>query len=59
MMDYFQSEKLKFTAAPSLAEARLKVGEYPRSEGLDAAATAALMQVIHTLYNLEETITKT
>lgn len=59
LMDYFQSEKLKFTAGPTLAEARLQVGEYPRSESLDAAATAALMQVIHTLYNLEETITKT
>jgi len=59
LVEYFHLEKLRFAAAPALAEARLQVGEFPRSEGLDAATTAALMQVIHTLYNLEETITKT
>ncbi|REG88234.1 PSD1 and planctomycete cytochrome C domain-containing protein [Algoriphagus antarcticus] len=37
----------------------LAVGEYPAPEGLDAIQVASLMQVITTLYNLEETISKT
>ena len=37
----------------------LTVGEYPQEEKIDKIKQAALMQVIVTIYNLEETITKT
>ena len=37
----------------------LAVGEYPQDEKIDKIKQAALMQVIVTIYNLEETITKT
>lgn len=41
------------------AEKALQVGEYPQNKGLNKINHAALMRVITTLYNLEETITKT
>jgi hypothetical protein len=41
------------------AQKIINVGEYPQKPGLSAEKTAALMRVISTLYNLEETITKT
>jgi hypothetical protein len=34
------------------------VGEYPQNEKVDKVAEAALMEVITTIYNLEETIVK-
>jgi hypothetical protein len=37
----------------------LSVGESPQEENLDKKKLAALMRVISTIYNLEETITKT
>ncbi|WP_209330138.1 PSD1 and planctomycete cytochrome C domain-containing protein [Lunatimonas salinarum] len=45
----------------SIEEARdlLSVGEYPMAEGLDEVQWASLMQVIVSIYNLEETISKT
>lgn len=36
----------------------LEVGEYPQAEGLDTISHAAMMLVVNTIYNLEETITK-
>ena len=48
-------EKLSQTAAEEL----LQAGEYPRAVRSDAVKPAALMVVINTIYNLEETITKT
>ena len=41
------------------AKKMLSVGEYPQEENLDKKKLAALMRVISTIYNLEETITKT
>jgi hypothetical protein len=37
----------------------LSVGEYPSPKGLNAIEVASLMQVITSIYNLEETISKT
>jgi hypothetical protein len=34
------------------------VGEYPLTQNVDKRALASLMRVISTIYNLEETITK-
>jgi hypothetical protein len=41
------------------AKKLLSVGEYPQIEGVDQKKQAALTRVISTIYNLEETITKT
>lgn len=41
------------------AKELLAVGEYPSPQGLDSIQAASLMQVITTIYNLEETISKT
>ncbi|GAA4432504.1 hypothetical protein GCM10023091_04700 [Ravibacter arvi] len=55
--DYFTSQLGKIDARS--AEKLIRVGEYPIDNQVDARETAALMRVISTLYNLEETITKT
>lgn len=59
LSDYYQEEYLFFQANPEDADQLLTVGEYPRDHTLPLPETAALMQVIHTLYNLEEAIMKT
>ncbi|KAA6441319.1 DUF1553 domain-containing protein [Dyadobacter flavalbus] len=43
---------------PKSAEKMLAAGEYPLTKNLDKKAAAAFMRVISTIYNLEETITK-
>ena len=53
---YYQ-EELKTLKKP-LAEKRLAVGEYPLPEKADKVKLAALMQVVTTIYNLEETLSK-
>lgn len=41
------------------AQKLLRQGEYPQAKGLEAKPWAALMQVIATIYNMEETLSKT
>jgi hypothetical protein len=41
------------------AEKLLKVGEYPIKSHLDKVQLATLMQVIASIYNLEETFSRT
>ncbi|TLV03543.1 PSD1 and planctomycete cytochrome C domain-containing protein [Dyadobacter luticola] len=43
---------------PQAAEKMVAVGEYPMTKNMDKKALASLMRVISTIYNLEETITK-
>ncbi|GAB4017260.1 hypothetical protein GCM10028773_12940 [Spirosoma koreense] len=54
---YYEKE-LKTITKPS-AEKALAVGEYPIPQKLDTVQLAALMRIVSTIYNLEETITKT
>ncbi|MEM6377604.1 MAG: DUF1549 and DUF1553 domain-containing protein, partial [Bacteroidota bacterium] len=56
---YYEEEKVFYTQNQKEAESLLDVGEYPHLEGIEPTSTAALMQVIHTIYNMEEAITKT
>ena len=56
LTDYYQDE-LKTLKKP-VAEKRLAVGEYPLPEKADKVKLAALMQVVTTIYNLEETLSK-
>jgi hypothetical protein len=58
LVSYFAEEKERFAAAPDDAEKLVAVGEYPRSETENITDLAALMQVVHTIYNMEESITK-
>ncbi len=55
---YFEDALKEFTQQPEAAERFLQVGEYPQSDTTDAVTVAALMQVVHTLYNMDEALTK-
>jgi hypothetical protein len=48
----------RFGADRERARKFIRIGEYPAVEGLDPVRHAALMQVIHMMYNLEETTVK-
>ncbi|HEX8038951.1 MAG TPA: PSD1 and planctomycete cytochrome C domain-containing protein [Chryseosolibacter sp.] len=54
----FDEEKKYYEAQPAEATKKLEVGEYKHPETVDKAGTAALMQVVLTLYNTDEAITK-
>ncbi len=58
LADYYHSELEEFRTNPGNAKKALDVGEYPMNEKAITPENAALMQVIVSLYNLEETITK-
>ncbi|MDN3203502.1 PSD1 and planctomycete cytochrome C domain-containing protein [Algoriphagus sediminis] len=58
LADYYEDQLERFENNPDQIRASLEVGEYPLEESDVKAETAALMQVIVTIYNLEETITK-
>ena len=58
LADYYQKERKKFLADPVKASQYTNVGEYPKKDIRDKPGLAALMQVVHTLYNLEEASTK-
>jgi hypothetical protein len=55
---YHASEYARFRKDPGRAARYTNVGEYPKKEIPDMAALAAMMQVVHMLYNLEETSVK-
>ncbi|WP_423738161.1 PSD1 and planctomycete cytochrome C domain-containing protein [Chitinophaga caseinilytica] len=56
---YFAQQQAWFKSKPAEAEKLLRHGEFPMAKGLDASSWAAMMQVITTIYNLEETLSKT
>ena len=58
MLTAYYEKGLKEIKKP-VAEKALAVGEYPIPEKVDKTKLAAMMRVISTIYNLEETITKT
>ncbi len=55
---YFEEELAYFNSHKNKAESLLKAGEYTRSTTRAVAETAALMQCIQVMYNLEETLTR-
>ncbi len=55
---YFKEEKVKFSKEPAKAAAFIKTGEYKIPADINSIDCAALMQVVHTIYNLEESTTK-
>lgn len=58
LTDYHQEELDRFNETPSLASDFLEVGEAPLSASVAPVELAALMSVVHAIYNLEETLTR-
>jgi hypothetical protein len=58
LTEYYEGVLEEFKADPESAKKTLDVGEYPMIEKAITPENAALMQVIVSMYNLEETITK-
>ena len=56
---YYSEQQQYFKQKPEAAAKLLEYGEYPLPEKADKPAIAALMQVVTTIYNLEETLSKT
>jgi hypothetical protein len=56
---YFEAERARFSQAPEKAKQFVSAGEYPHENVEDLISLAALMQVIQTIYNMDEAITKT
>lgn len=58
-LEYFEEEWSFYQANQDEAGQLIEVGEYKSNIPADSAKLAALMQVIHTIYNMEEAIMKT
>lgn len=54
MKDFLSRELVLFREEPERAEKFVKVGEFRKNEALGKGETAAWMQLIHTIYNLDE-----
>lgn len=59
LTDYYNEQLGTLGNQKQSAEKLLAIGEYPLPEDIDIIPLAAMMQVVNTIYNLEETITKT
>jgi hypothetical protein len=59
LLTSYYADQLQVFKQTSQAEKVLAVGEYPIPAKVNKTALAAMMGVITTIYNLEETITKT
>lgn len=58
LLAYYEEQEASFSEKEKEAEKFIEVGEFPVSENRNTVKVAALMQIIHTIYNLEETIVK-
>jgi len=58
LYEFYTTELAKYKKDITASKKLLKNGHYPQHEELDPASTAAMMLTIHTIYNLDETITK-
>jgi hypothetical protein len=58
LYEFFTTELAKYKKDLTASNKLLKSGQYPQQKELDPASTAAMMLTIHTIYNLDETITK-
>jgi mono/diheme cytochrome c family protein len=55
---YYQEQLTLFKAKKLNVNQILNVGEYPLNTKIDLNASAAMMKVVNTIYNMEEAITK-
>jgi hypothetical protein len=58
LTEYYDNERVHFEKSPDQAKEFIKQGEYKHEKIDDTVSLAALMQVVHTLYNTDEAITK-
>jgi hypothetical protein len=58
LFDYYKKEREEFSKQPSKASNFIKAGEYKHEQIVNKTDAAALMQIVHTIYNMEEAITK-
>jgi hypothetical protein len=59
LQQYYNQQQQLYKQDPASAAKLLHHGEYPMATNLDNASWAAMMQVITTIYNMEETLSKT
>lgn len=59
LLSYYTEMELMFGKESDKAKELINAGEFPHEPIKDSKSLAALMQVIHTMYNMEEAITKT
>ena len=58
LLSYYDEQESAFMKEMERAQAFIAVGEFPAAKDRDVVKVAALMQIIHTIYNLEESIVK-
>jgi hypothetical protein len=58
LREYYKDQQQHYQGKPTEAAKILSVGEYPLPDKANKPALAALMQVVTTIYNLEETLSK-
>ena len=58
LSDYFDAEKNIFQKTPEQADKLIAIGEYKHQDTPDKASLAAMIEVIMTIYNMEEAIVK-
>ncbi|HUH47415.1 MAG TPA: PSD1 and planctomycete cytochrome C domain-containing protein [Arenibacter sp.] len=58
LLSYYKEQESAFMKETEKAAAFIGVGEFPAAKDRDVVKVAALMQIIHTIYNLEESIVK-
>lgn len=58
LRDYFEAEKAIFEKTPEEGSKLISIGEYEHEPVEDRAALAAMIEVIMTIYNMEEAIVK-
>lgn len=58
LMRLYEDERSYYEADPEKAAKKLEVGEYKHEEITNTAGAAALMQVVLTMYNMDEAITR-
>ncbi len=59
LLNYLKEEQHYYKENKNSAEKLLTIGEYPNAEITTIDELAALMQIIHTIYNMEEAMMKT
>ena len=57
MLESYYKDKLATITEEDALELA-SIGEYPQEENVDRQSVAALMQVISTMYNMEESISR-
>ncbi len=59
LLEYFETEQKYFKEKEHAAERLIDIGEHQKAKVNDIVTLTALMQVVHTIYNMEEAIMKT